>query len=103
MEPRLQALVERSAPERAELRNGKRARIDYASPGGPSIAMKIQDLYGVTETPRLFGGRVPLTVSILGPNHRPVQVTQDLAGFWTGAYPAIRKELSRRYPKHEWR
>jgi ATP-dependent helicase HrpB len=65
--------------------------------------MKIQDLYGVTESPRILGGRVALAVQILGPNQRPVQVTQDLAGFWKTTYPKVKQELARKYPKHEWR
>lgn len=103
LEPRLLGLVEKHAPERVELRNGKRARITYAAQGVPSIAMKIQDLYGVTESPRILGGRVALAVQILGPNQRPVQVTQDLAGFWKTTYPKVKQELARKYPKHEWR
>ena len=67
------------------------------------LSARIQDLYGLTQTPTIAMGRQPLVVEILAPNQRPVQVTQDLAGFWTHAYPALKKALQKRYPKHEWR
>jgi ATP-dependent helicase HrpB len=98
-----QALVEKLAPERLELSNGRRAKAIYSADGPPQIGVRIQDLYDVTHTPRIAMGRVPLVVQILGPNQRPVQVTQDLAGFWRDHYPRIKQELQRKYPKHEWR
>ena len=64
--------------------------------------MLIQDLFGIMETPTLPGGRVPLVVEILAPNSSPVQVTEDLAGFWKGSYAGVRAQLRGRYPKHEW-
>ncbi|MFO7534164.1 MAG: ATP-dependent helicase HrpB [Kiritimatiellia bacterium] len=97
------ALVERHAPERIELANGKRAKVVYAAGAPPHIAMRIQELYGVNTTPTIAMGRAPLQVQILAPSHRPVQITQDLRGFWRDAYPKIKQELQRKYPRHEWR
>ena len=98
-----QALVERHAPERIELPSGWKARLTYGPETGPTMAARIQDLYGVQESPRVALGRVPVTVQILAPNQRPVQITQDLAAFWRERYPQVKKELQRKYPKHEWR
>jgi ATP-dependent helicase HrpB len=66
------------------------------------LAVKIQELFGLAETPRLAGGRVPLLLHLLAPNGRPQQVTSDLASFWANTYPQVRKELAGRYPKHAW-
>ena len=98
-----QALVEKYAPERLDLPNGRKAKVTYVAEAEPFISMRIQDLYDVQQTPKIAMGRLPVVVHILGPNHRPVQVTQDLAGFWREHYPRIKKELQRKYPKHEWR
>jgi ATP-dependent helicase HrpB len=62
----------------------------------------LQDFFGMSEGPRVAGGRVPVVLHLLAPNQRPVQLTQDLAGFWTRHYPQVRRELSRRYPRHAW-
>jgi ATP-dependent helicase HrpB len=67
------------------------------------VAVFIQQLFTQRDTLKVAGGRVPLVLSILAPNHRPIQVTRDLAGFWKNHYPAIKKEMERRYPRHEWR
>jgi ATP-dependent helicase HrpB len=98
-----QALVEQHAPERLGLSNGRRPKVTYVADGPPFIALRIQELYGVTESPRIALGRVPVTVQILAPSMRPVQVTQDLASFWREHYPRVKSELQRKYPKHEWR
>jgi ATP-dependent helicase HrpB len=66
------------------------------------LAARIQDLFGWKATPRIAGGKVPLTLHLLGPNQRPQQVTDDLASFWQNTYPQVRKDLRRRYPKHAW-
>ena len=66
------------------------------------LAVKIQELFGVRETPRIGGGRVAVLLHLLGPNRRPQQVTADLASFWANTYPEVKKELRRRYPKHAW-
>jgi ATP-dependent helicase HrpB len=96
-------LLDRHAPERAALANGRRPKITYSTEHPPWIALTIQDLYGVKQAPRIALERVPVVVRILAPNRRPVQITDDLAGFWRDRYPALKQELQRRYPKHEWR
>jgi len=96
-------LVEKFVPERVLLPSARMAKVTYSADADPFIASRIQDLYGLTQAPALCGGRVPLTVQILAPNMRPVQVTRDLASFWKDAYPKLSQDLKRRYPKHEWR
>jgi len=95
--------VEKMAPERVQLPRGYRMKIRYEAGGRAIGRAKIQDLYGLDETPKVGGGRHPVLLEILAPNFRPVQTTDDLAGFWNNLYPEVRKQLSRRYPKHEWR
>ncbi|MEO6873164.1 MAG: ATP-dependent RNA helicase [Chthoniobacterales bacterium] len=98
-----QSALEPFAPERIRLPNGRNAKISYGPTAEPTIAVRIQDLYGV-ETKLLAGaGRVPLRIEVLAPNHRPIQITDDLATFWRASYPKIKKELQRKYPKHLWR
>jgi ATP-dependent helicase HrpB len=96
------AEIDRLAPTHVELANGKRLKLAYAAGGPPILAARIQELFGVRETPRVAGGRVTVLLHLLGPNHRPQQVTADLAGFWQNTYPQVKKELRRRYPKHAW-
>jgi ATP-dependent helicase HrpB len=103
LSPAQQELVEKHAPERLDLPNGRHPKVTYESGQPPHIALRIQELYDVQTTPKIAMGRVPLVVHILAPNMRPVQITQDLAGFWTGHYPRIKSELQRKYPKHQWR
>jgi ATP-dependent helicase HrpB len=103
LSPPQRALLEEHAPERVRLSNGRQVRVQYAEGRPPFIALRIQELFGVTETPRIALGRVPLVVQVLSPGMKPVQVTQDLAGFWRDHYPRLKSELQRRYPKHEWR
>ncbi|MEW6750012.1 MAG: ATP-dependent helicase C-terminal domain-containing protein [Candidatus Latescibacterota bacterium] len=95
--------VEEMAPERVPLPAGTRMRIEYSTDGPPRGRARIQDLYGLEQTPRIAGGRHPLLLEILAPNQRPVQVTDDLAGFWRNTYPQVRPQLQRRYPHHPWR
>ncbi|MEN6608137.1 MAG: ATP-dependent helicase C-terminal domain-containing protein, partial [Bryobacteraceae bacterium] len=90
------------APERVKLPGGRFVRVQYVRGQAPWIASRLQDFFGMRETPRIAGGKVPLVVHLLAPNHRPVQMTTDLAGFWERLYPQVRRELSRRYPKHRW-
>lgn len=96
------AELDRLAPAQLELPTGKRYKLAYAAGGPPVLAVRIQELFGVRETPRVAGGRVPVLLHLLGPNHRPQQVTSDLASFWKTTYGEVRKELRRRYPKHAW-
>ncbi len=94
--------LERDAPERLEVPSGSWIRVDYSDPARPVLAARIQELFGLAETPRLAGGRVPVLMHLLAPNGRPQQVTHDLASFWKNTYPQVRKELAGRYPKHAW-
>jgi len=95
-------LLDRHAPQRLETPSGRKARIRYPAGGEPFLEAKIQDLFGLKETPRIAAGRVPLVVHILAPSMRPVQVTKDLKSFWSESYPELRPALTRRYPKHKW-
>lgn len=95
--------VEQMAPAFLHLPCGRRMRIEYQPGRPPKGRARIQDLYGLTRTPRVAGDRVPLLIEILAPNMRTVQITEDLEGFWRDGYPRARKELARKYPKHEWR
>lgn len=103
LSPKQQDLLEKHAPERLELPNGRRPRVEYGTGEPPTVALTIQELYGVMRLPALALGRATPRVQILAPNRRPVQVTADLAAFWAEHYPKVKKELQRRYPKHEWR
>ena len=96
------AEIDRLAPTHVEIHGRKRLKLAYAAGSPPVLAARIQELFGVRETPRVAGGRVSVLLHLLGPNHRPQQVTADLAGFWANTYPQVKKELRRRYPKHAW-
>ncbi|MEI6255176.1 MAG: ATP-dependent helicase HrpB [Planctomycetota bacterium] len=96
------AEIDRLAPQQLELPTGKRYKLAYETGKAPILAVRIQELFGVRETPTVAGGRVPVLLHLLGPNHRPQQVTSDLASFWKTTYAEVRKELRRRYPKHAW-
>lgn len=98
-----QALLEKHAPERFTFSNGRTPKVHYVSDGTPYIEARIQELYGIKTVPKIAMGRTPVLVHILAPNMRPVQITQDLVSFWREQYPKIKKELQRKYPKHEWR
>jgi ATP-dependent helicase HrpB len=97
----LQAL-EREAPEKLEVPSGSRIKVDYEPGRPPVLAARIQELFGLAETPRLAAGRIPVLMHLLAPNHRPQQVTHDLRSFWENTYPQVRKELQGRYPRHSW-
>ena len=103
LSPQQSAWLDQYAPERLSLPDGRTAKVVYAENGDPMISARIQQLYGLEDTPRIAAGRVPVVVSILAPNQRPLQVTKDLAGFWTNHYPRIKQELQRKYPKHLWK
>ncbi|MFN7138428.1 MAG: ATP-dependent helicase HrpB [Limisphaerales bacterium] len=98
-----QELLDKYAPERLSLANGRSPKVIYNMDGNPYIALRIQELFGVEQTPKIAMNRVPVLVHILAPSMRPVQITQDLAGFWKEHYPRVKSELQRKYPKHEWR
>jgi ATP-dependent helicase HrpB len=95
-------LLNEIAPTRVRLPNGRQTKVNYDAGKPPWIASRVQDFFGLRETPRIANGKVALVVHLLAPNKRPVQTTTDLAGFWQRLYPQVRRELSRRYPKHAW-
>lgn len=94
--------VDRLAPSHLEVPSGSRIALDYSDPEAPVLAVKLQEVFGMTDTPRVGGGSVPLTLHLLSPAQRPVQVTRDLASFWREAYFQVRKDLRARYPRHPW-
>ena len=96
-------LLDKHAPERLTLPNGRTPKVAYEATGSPYISLRIQELYDVTQTPKIAMGRVPVLVHILTPGMKPIQITQDLASFWREHYPRIKSELQRKYPKHLWR
>jgi ATP-dependent helicase HrpB len=90
-------------PERIVMANGRRSRVTYSKDGPPVLSARIQELYGVEGKFALGRGRVPVKIEVLAPNHRPIQVTDDLTAFWRDMYPKAKAELARKYPRHEWR
>lgn len=97
------AVLDEFLPERLIMANSRKARLTYAKDGPPVLSARIQELYGVASRFTLGHGRVPVKIEVLAPNQRPIQVTDDLSNFWREVYPKIKPELSRRYPRHEWR
>ncbi|MFN7134375.1 MAG: ATP-dependent helicase C-terminal domain-containing protein, partial [Myxococcales bacterium] len=97
-----QAALERLAPDRVTLPGGRKVRVNYEPGKPPWIESRLQDFFGMANGPTLANGRVPLVLHLLAPNQRAVQVTTDLAGFWDRHYPALKKELGRKYPRHAW-
>ena len=103
----LRARIEQLAPTRIRVPSGMERGITYAVDAAgnavaPVLAVKLQELFGLADTPRIADGRVPLTLHLLSPAGRPLQVTQDLRGFWERTWPEVRKEMKGRYPKHPW-
>jgi len=96
-------LLDKHAPERLKLPNDRTPKINYESGKSPFISLRIQELYDVNQTPKIATGKIPVTVHILTPGMKPIQVTQDMANFWREHYPKIKSELARKYPKHFWR
>ncbi len=97
------AAMEQAVPERLTMANGRKSRLTYAKEGPPVLSARIQELYGIEGRFSLGQGRVPVKIEVLAPNQRPIQVTDDLTSFWREIYPRIKPELSRKYPRHEWR
>jgi ATP-dependent helicase HrpB len=100
--PAQQQALKREAPERWQVPSGSQIRLQYEPGKPPILAVRIQELFGLRDTPKVAGGRIPVLMHLLAPNQRPQQVTQDLASFWKNTYPEVRKELAGRYPKHSW-
>lgn len=102
LDSRAAAELERLAPERLNVPSGRTAPLRYDEDGGVTASVKLQELFGLAETPRLGPRRTPVTFELLAPNGRPVQTTRDLRSFWNTTYLQVRKELRGRYPKHPW-
>jgi ATP-dependent helicase HrpB len=98
----LRARLDKEAPTHFEAPTGTQLAIDYEAEQGPTIAVRLQELFGLTSHPSIARGAVPLVLELLSPAHRPVQVTRDLPGFWRGSYAAVRSDLRGRYPRHPW-
>ncbi len=94
--------LDAEAPTHFEAPTGTQAPIDYQAEAGPTISIRVQELFGLNQHPSIAGGRVPLVIALLSPAHRPVQLTRDLPGFWRGSYEAVRAEMRGRYPRHPW-
>ncbi|HTW94909.1 MAG TPA: ATP-dependent helicase C-terminal domain-containing protein, partial [Tepidisphaeraceae bacterium] len=98
----LDRLLDQEAPEFLTVPSGSRIRLAYEMGRPPVLAVRLQEIFGWTDTPRVAGGRAAVLLHLLGPNFRPVQITDDLGSFWRTAYFEVRKDLRRRYPKHSW-
>src|SRR5207253_2781573 len=94
--------LDREAPDTYLLPSGRSTPVSYEDGKPPAVAARIQEVFGLRSTPRLAAGRVALVFQLLAPNHRPVQITDDLDSFWRSTYPEVRKLLRGRYPKHPW-
>ncbi len=103
LNPGQQQALDDLAPERIKLAGGRNAKITYADGAPPTIAARIQDLFDTPRGLAVGSGRIPLRIQVLAPNHRPIQITNDLETFWREGYPKIKKELQRKYPRHQWR
>ena len=99
----LRQQIERLAPSHIEVPTGSRIRLDYRQGAeAPVLRVRLQECFGLLDTPRVDGGRLPVLMELLSPGYKPVQLTSDLRSFWEGTYFEVRKELRRRYPKHAW-
>jgi ATP-dependent helicase HrpB len=98
----LRSEIERALPSHFEAPTGSRIPIDYAAEAGPSIELRVQELYGLDHHPAVANGRIPLTLVLLSPAHRPIQTTRDLPGFWRGSWKDVAKDMRGRYPRHLW-
>lgn len=94
--------LDAEAPTHFEAPTGSRIAVDYEAEGGPAVAVRVQELFGLAAHPSLAGGRAPLTLHLLSPAHRPIQITRDLPGFWAGSWAAVKSEMKGRYPRHVW-
>ena len=94
--------LDAEAPTHFEAPTGSRVAVDYEADGAPVLAIRVQELFGLSVHPALAGGRVPLTLHLLSPAHRPIQITRDLPGFWSGSWAAVKADMKGRYPRHPW-
>jgi ATP-dependent helicase HrpB len=95
-------MIDREAPERIEVPSGSRIAVQYEEDRPPILAVRIQEVFGMQDTPRIARGRVAVVMHLLAPNMRVAQITDDLASFWAKTYALVRKDLRARYPKHSW-
>ena len=98
----LRQRLDREAPSHFEAPTGSRVAVDYEAEAGPTVSIRVQELFGLKQHPALAGGRVPLVLELLSPGHKPVQITRDLPGFWRGSWAAVKSEMKGRYPRHVW-
>src|SRR4051812_4885910 len=98
----LRRRLDAEAPMHFDAPTGTRAAIDYEANAGPTISIRLQELFGLAQHPTIAGGRIPLVIELLSPGQKPVQITRDLPGFWRGSYAAVRTEMRGRYPRHPW-
>ena len=98
----LKRRLEEEAPTHFEAPTGNRHAIDYEAPGAPAVHIRVQELFGLTRHPSIANGKLPLTLHLLSPAHRPIQITRDLPGFWKGSWAAVKAEMKGRYPRHPW-
>ncbi len=98
----LKQRLDRDAPSHFEAPTGSRVPVDYEAEAGPTVSIRVQELFGLTRHPALAGGKVPLVLELLSPGHKPVQITRDLPGFWRGSWAAVKSEMKGRYPRHVW-
>jgi ATP-dependent helicase HrpB len=94
--------LDAEAPTHFEAPTGNRYALDYEGTGAPALHIRVQELFGLKEHPTIARGRIPLTLYLLSPAHRPIQITRDLPGFWSGSWAAVKAEMRGRYPKHVW-
>ncbi len=94
--------LEAEAPTHFEAPTGNRHALDYEGPGAPALHIRVQELFGLKQHPAIAGGRLPLTLNLLSPAHRPIQITRDLPGFWAGSWAAVKADMRGRYPRHVW-
>jgi ATP-dependent helicase HrpB len=95
-------VLEKQTPSHFTVSSGSSIRIDYSDPTAPVLPVKLQEMFGATETPCVLNGALALTIHLLSPAGRPLQITQDLPAFWNNAYPEVKAEMRGRYPKHPW-
>jgi len=98
----LRERLQKGAPTHFEAPTGNRHAIDYATAGAPALHIRVQELFGLTRHPSIGNGKLPLTLHLLSPAHRPIQITRDLPGFWKGSWAAVRADMKGRYPRHLW-
>ncbi len=97
-----QRSLDKLAPETLRVPTGSNMRIDYAAEGGPRVEVRVQELYGTTVHPCVGTAKVPVTLALLSPAHRPIQITKDLPAFWNGSWAEVRSDMKGRYPRHVW-